>query len=174
MASDDTTTRRRAIRILEDGHSAVGELLDSLPARALSRPGLGGGTWSPKDLVGHLESWEEYAIEALDAWDQGMGVPIDRELWSKGTSVVNAEAVARKASRSAARMLRHAERTHSELIRRLEATSDARWRAPGTPRARRPVGARLGSILGGPTGDFMHAEAHLKDLRAFVAEHGRS
>ena len=98
MAADDLTSRRRAIRILEDGHAAVNALLDRLPPRALSRPGLGGGDWSPKDLVGHLESWEEYAIEALDAWAVGKGVPIDEELWSKGTSKVNVEAVARKAS----------------------------------------------------------------------------
>lgn len=173
MATDDTPTRRRAIRILEEGHAAVHELLDRLPPRALSRPGLGGGDWSPKDLVGHLESWEEYAIDALDAWAVGKGVPIDGELWSKGTSRVNVEAVARKASRSAREMGRHAERTHAELIRRLEAMSDVRWKAPGTPRGRKSVGARLGGILGGPEGDFRHAEAHLKDLRAFVIEHGR-
>ena len=173
MATDDTPSRRRAIRILDDGRAAVNDLLDRLPTRALSRPGLGGGDWSPKDLVGHLESWEEYAIEALDAWAAGRGVPIDREVWSRGTSTVNVEAVARKASRSAAEMRRRAERTHAELIRRVEAMTDARWRAPGTPRARTPAGARLGGILGGPSGDFRHAEAHLKDLRAFVDEHGR-
>lgn len=173
MAADVLVSRRRAIGILEEGHATVNELLDRLPPRALSRPGLGGGDWSPKDLVGHLESWEEYAIEALDAWAEGRGVPIDRELWSKGTTAVNVEAVARKASRSAAEMRRRAERTHAELIRRLASMTDARWTSPGTPRARKPVGARLGGILGGSTGDFRHAEAHLKDLRAFVAEHGR-
>ena len=173
MAADDLVSRRRAVRILDEGHAAVNALLDRLPPRALSRPGLGGGDWSPRDLVGHLESWEEYAIEALDAWDQGSGVPIDKEVWSKGTSRVNVDAVARKASRSAAEMRRHAERTHAELIGRLQAMSDARWKAPGTSRGRKPVGARLGGILGGTTGDFRHAEAHLKDLRAFVAEHER-
>jgi hypothetical protein len=173
MAADDLVSRRNAIRILEEGHAAVSALLDRLPPRALSRPGLGGGDWSPKDLVGHLESWEEYAIEALDAWAEGKGVPIDEEVWSKGTSRVNVDAVARKASRSAPEMRRHAERTHAELVRRFEAMSDARWRAPGTPRGRKPVGARLGGILGGSGGDFRHAQAHLKDLQAFVTEHGR-
>ena len=173
MAVDDLVSRRRAIRILEEAHATVNGLLDRLPPRAVSRPGLGGGDWSPKDLVGHLESWEEYAIDALDAWAMGKGVPIDEELWSRGTTKVNVDAVARKASRSAVEMRRHAERTHAELILRFETMTDARWRAPGTPRARKPVGSRLGGILGGPAGDFRHAEAHLKDLRAFVAEHGR-
>ena len=173
MAVDDLISRRRAIRILDEGHATVNGLVDRLSPRALSCPGLGGGDWSPKDLVGHLESWEEYAIEALDAWTDGRGVPIDAALWSTGTTAVNVEAVARKASRSGAEMRRRAERTHAELIRRLSETTDARWKAPGTPRARKAVGARLGGILGGPTGDFRHADAHLKDLRAFVAEHDR-
>jgi hypothetical protein len=173
MAADNLTSRRRAIRILEDGHATVSALLDLLPPRALSRAGLGGGDWSPKDLVGHLESWEEYAIDALDAWAAGRGVPIDDELWSKGTSKVNVEAVARKFSRPPSEMRRRADRTHGELIGRFEAMSDARWKAPGTPRGRKAAGARLGGILGGPEGDFRHAEAHLKDLRAFVAEYGR-
>ena len=33
--------------------------------------------------------------------------------------------------------------------------------------------ARLGGLLGGPAGPFRHAEAHLKDLEAFVERHGR-
>ena len=66
MAVDDLVSRRRAIRILEEAHATVNGLLDRLPPRAVSRPGLGGGDWSPKDLVGHLESWEEYAIDAHD------------------------------------------------------------------------------------------------------------
>jgi len=173
VTADDLTSRRRAIRILQDGHAAVNELLDRLPPSALSRPGLGGGDWSPKDLVGHLESWEQYAIDAIDAWAEGKGVPIDGELWSKGTTKVNVEAVARKARLPAAEMRRRAERTHAELIARLEAMTDARWPAPGTARGRKPVGARLGGILGGPKGDFRHAEAHFKDLRAFLDEHGR-
>jgi hypothetical protein len=172
MATDETPTRRRAIRILEEGHATTLALVDRLPPRARTTPGLAGKEWSPTDLIGHLESWEEYAIEALDAWAEGRGVPIDKELWSKGTSKVNVEAVERKRMRSAAEMRRRADRTHADLIRRLEAMSDARWRAPGTPRGRKPAGARLGGILGGPAGAFRHADAHLKDLRAFVAEHG--
>jgi hypothetical protein len=35
------------------------------------------------------------------------------------------------------------------------------------------VGERLGGLLGGPAGPFRHAEAHLKDLEAFVERHGR-
>ena len=169
----DAPTRRAAIEILQESNAAVTELLDRLPKRAFITVGLGGGEWSPKDLVGHLESWEEYALEALAAWDEGRGPAIDKELWATSTSKVNRDAVARKASRSGPEMRRKAERTHRDLISLIEHMSDRRWRRPGTSRGRRTVAERLGVMLGGPSGPFRHAEAHLKDLRAFVDRHGR-
>jgi Mycothiol maleylpyruvate isomerase N-terminal domain len=171
MPSDALPSRRQALRILEQGHGSVGELLDRLPRSAMTTPGLGGGEWSPKDLIGHLESWQEYALQALDAWDEGHGPAIDGELWSTSTSKVNQAAVVRKAGRSLSEMRRHADRTYASLAARIEAMSDRRWRQPGTPRGRKAVGERLGSYLGGPAGPFRHAEAHLPQLRLFVERH---
>lgn len=174
MASPDAPTRAHAIRILEAGHTRVRSLIDELAPRAVTIRGLGGGDWSPKDLVGHLASWEEYALEALEAWDEGHGPAIDKALWSSSTNAVNRAAVARKARWSAPEVIRRADATHAELMARLRAMSDARWRRPGTPRGRKAVGVRLGGILAGRRGEpFMHANAHLKDLTEFVAAHRR-
>jgi hypothetical protein len=172
MPPDATPTRRQALRILEQGHRSVYEQLRRLPRASMTTPGLGGGEWSPKDLIGHLESWEEYALQALDAWDDGHGPSIDRALWSTSTSKVNRDAVAAKVDRSLPEMQRRADRTYRDLVARIEAMTDRRWRQPGTPRGRKSVGERLGSYLGGPAGPFRHAEAHLRELRAFVEEHG--
>jgi hypothetical protein len=166
-------SRAQAVRALQDGHRRIHDLLARLPRAALSRPSLGGGDWSPQDLVGHLESWEEYALSALDAWDQGLRPAIDTELSSKGIDGVNREAVERKRARSATEMMREADATHRALIQRLGSLSDERWGSPGTAGASESVAERLGGILGGPTGAFRHADAHLKDLRAFVAERER-
>jgi Mycothiol maleylpyruvate isomerase N-terminal domain len=171
MPSDALPTRRQALRILEQGHRSMDELLRRLPRKAMTTPGLGGGDWSPKDLIGHLESWQEYALQALDAWEQGRGPAIDKELWSTSTSEVNRAAVARKAGRSLPEMRRRADRTYAALAARIGAMSDRRWRQPGTPRGRKAVGERLGSYLGGPAGPFRHAEAHLPQLRSFVERH---
>jgi len=46
------------------------------------------------------------------------------------------------------------------------------WRTPATPRARKPLGARIGGYLAGTTGPFTHDRAHLRDLRAFVEGSG--
>jgi DinB superfamily len=164
-------SRRSALRILEDGHRQVRDLIAQLPPRARTTPGLGGGDWSPKDLIGHLETWEAFALDALHAWDEGHGPAFERELWSRGTNAINREAHERKHRWSFPETVRRADATHAELIGRIEAMSDARWRRPGTARGRKPVGERLGGILGGPRGQFRHADAHLKDLRPFVEAH---
>jgi hypothetical protein len=70
-------TRTEAIGILERERRATLELIDRLPARAITTRGLGGGDWSPKDLIGHLESWEQHALDALDAWARGESAPSD-------------------------------------------------------------------------------------------------
>jgi hypothetical protein len=175
--TDGTTSptpgRLRAIGILDETMREVFSLYDRLPPRARTTPGLGGGDWSPKDLLGHLESWQEYALEALDAWDEGHGPAIDAVIWSTSTSALNRDAVARKAMRRPADQRRRAQLTHERLIARLRGLSDARWRRPGTPRGRTPVGARLGDFLGGAGGRFRHADAHLPQLRSFVAERER-
>ena len=136
--------RDEAVRILRDGRAEVVALLDRLPVRAVSRSGLGGGTWSPKDLIGHLESWEEHALRALEAWSRGEPAPIDRALRADGLTKVNRAEVAWKAKRSAQMALDRAAWTHARLLSVIEEMPDARWRVPATSRARVPLGHRLG------------------------------
>ncbi|HEX9124259.1 MAG TPA: DinB family protein [Actinomycetota bacterium] len=163
----ETPTREQAVRILEEGRAAIDELLARVSRADLVRPGVGGGEWSPKDLVGHLASWEERALEALAAWDRGERAPIDRELYSRRLSDINAEAVARKAGKTYLQVRRAADRTHAELLESIRTMPAERWNAPATPRGRRPLGSRLGQILVG-VGPFGHAQAHVKSLRQLV------
>jgi hypothetical protein len=163
-------SRTQAIQILEQGYVVVRDLVASLPAGAKTRPGIGGGEWSAKDLIGHLASWEEYALEALEAWGNDEGASIDKATYGRGTNVVNAEAVAAKAKMGLSRVVRDADATHAELVAAIRAMSDDRWKRPATSRGRKPLGHRLGGILGGPAGGFRHAQAHLKTLTAFVQE----
>lgn len=82
-------TRREAIRILERERAEVQALIGDLPPRAVTRPGIGRGAWSPKDLIGHLATWEGFALEALDHWDRGTGWPRESELWTRGVNPTN-------------------------------------------------------------------------------------
>jgi hypothetical protein len=169
-ASMDAPSRRQAIRILERGRTEVLMQIDRLPPRGMNRQAIGRGRWSPKDVVGHLATWEGFALEALEAWDVGKGWVRESELWTRGVNPTNRRELERTRKVSAPEVRRRADATHHQLIGRLTTMSDARWRAPATPRARRPLGERLGGILGGPAGPFRHAEAHLRDLRRFVED----
>jgi hypothetical protein len=77
MAEAGPLGRTQAIRILQIGRTQIDALIREIPQRALTTPGLGGGVWSPRDLVGHLASWEEHALDAVVAWERGERAPID-------------------------------------------------------------------------------------------------
>jgi hypothetical protein len=163
--------RDEAIRILRTDHLKTWELLDRIAGYALTTPGLGGGDWSPKDLIGHLESWEQHALDAMDAWSHGRVAPSDRALRTMGLDAFNLAEVRRKAAWSLARTVDSAAATHRRLLAALGAISADAWAAPPTNRSRRALGTHLGGILGGPAGSFRHDLAHHPELEAFAADH---
>jgi len=164
-------TRTEAIRILERDRRTTLELIHRLPDRAITTRGLGGGDW--KDLVGHLESWEQHGLDALEAWARGEPAPSDVALRSVGLNGLNRAEVERKSRWSAAKSLRSAGETHQRIVAAIRSLPEDRWLAPATRRARRPLGRSIGGILGGPSGPFRHDAAHHPDLREFVAVHAR-
>jgi hypothetical protein len=166
-----TPTREEAIRIVRMDRIRTRELLARVPTRALKTSGLGGGDWSPKDLVGHLESWEQHALDALAAWSRGAVAPSDHALRTVGLDAFNLAEVMRKAGWSVAQSVDSADATHRRLVVALRSISDDAWSAPPTRRATRSLGTHLGVILGGPAGPFRHDPAHHPDLEAFAAAH---
>jgi hypothetical protein len=166
----DVPTRREAILVLTRQRAEVLALLERLPARARTRPGLGGGDWSPKDLLGHLESWERHALDALEAWARDEPAPVDVALRRDGLTAVNAREVQRRARRPYGRVASEAAATHAALLEAIRSMPRARWVAPATSRGRAALGVRLGRLLVG-AGPFGHDRAHLRDLAAFVEDH---
>ena len=173
MAGAGLLGRRQAIRILERGRTQIDALILEIPKQALTTPGLGGGVWSPKDLVAHLASWEEHALDAVAAWERGERAPIDELGRMLSTRAINDQNVRRKSGWSFARVQRESERTHEELIDAIRTLDVDRWTASIGPRGRRPLWQRLGGILSGPGGPFRHDESHLPSLADFVSRHGR-
>jgi hypothetical protein len=161
------TTRHEAIEILERGHGTIRRLTKEVPPQWMARPGVGGGAWSPKDLLGHLCLWEEKVLEALASWDSGERAPIDREIHTRSISEINAEGVRMRSRHTLARVLREWDNVHGDLVRAIRTMSDARWENPATPRGRKSLGHRMGQFLVGD-GPFEHADAHVQDLKMFV------
>ena len=169
--ADDVPSRSEAIRFTRDDRQRTLALLDGLAADTFTTTGLGGGEWSPKDLIGHLESWEGFALEALDEWERGDAPAIGVQLQSLGTDELNRREVERKAGRSLEEIRTSAAETHARLLERFEALTDARWSEPPLAGEEFTVGGRLGSILGGTLGGFRHDPDHWTELEAFVAAH---
>jgi hypothetical protein len=160
-------TRQAAIEVLERGHAAVRRLLKEIPDHWTARPGVGGGDWSPKDLVAHLTFWEERVLEARAPGGPRARGPLQREIYSRSIGSINEEAVRARSRHTLAKVLRDWDNVHGELIRTIRTMPDARWENPATPRGRKSLEHRIGQLLVGRE-PFGHAEAHVKDLEAFV------
>ena len=89
-----------------------------------------------------------------------------------GSTAVNAEALAEAASLRPSALIERSLETHAALVAAVRAVPADRWVRPPSTRGR-PLGLRVGSILGGPGGPFRHADAHLPDLRTFVSGRAR-
>src|SRR3954453_21531896 len=100
--ADDAPGRQDAIRVAREDRARTNALLGSIDPSAFETTGLGGGAWSPKDLVGHLVTWGENALAALDALDRDEAGAIGAGLRSLGPDEFNRRAVERKASMSGA------------------------------------------------------------------------
>ncbi|MGH2650097.1 MAG: DinB family protein [Actinomycetota bacterium] len=166
-------SKRAALRILETEHHAISELIGRLGPDEFTRPAtIGDADWSARDLLSHLTSWDQHALDALDAWGRGQPAPVQRPLRAKGLNALNAETLAADRHRSPSSVRERYDEVHGWLVSEIRAVSAAAWRSPPTARARRPLGDVLGGILSGPDGLFAHASAHLSDLRAFVKSVG--
>ncbi len=138
---------------------------------ALETTGLGGGEWSPKDLIGHLAVWEQHALDAIAAWDRGERPPIADALETLGTDEVNRRAVRAKAALTLETVRSDATRTHAALLDAIESFDEESWSATPEADSGRSRGQHIGSILGGALGLFRHDPDHWADLEAFARDH---
>ena len=152
-------SRDEAVGLLEQQHDAVAELFAELDADAFTRRGtMGGSGWSAKDLAAHLGSWEEFSLETMDAFD-GAGA----------TDRINEREMQRFLDTDPAHVLTRFEDLHRRLVGAIRRMSDEAWASEYPFYAEADtLGERVGGLLGSDDGDFMHASAHLPDLRAYV------
>lgn len=169
--ADDVPGKGEAIRLAHEDRERTNALLAAIDPSAFETTGLGGGTWSPKDLVGHLETWEENALAALDAWDRGEPAPIGAQLQALGTDEFNRREVERKAPTPPDTTRTSAAATHARMLERFASIADDAWTSEPLAGEDGTMGGRLGGTLGGELGPFRHDADHWPDLEAFAAEH---
>jgi hypothetical protein len=173
------TTRSEALDTLREGQERLDELLADLPDAEMERAAtIGDGDWSAKDLIGHIATWEELALRAIDEWRGGeipwvetSEGPFSAPATGK-IDAVNARTVAEKRALSLQETRDRARDIHSRLMRSLEEIPDEEWTAkafyPTPNNRRRHLSTLLGAILAGPGRPFGHASHHGTDLESFV------
>lgn len=163
--------RAEALAILEQSHQTLDGLIAQMDDAALARSGLGGGEWSPLDLIGHIAFWESMALSAAADWRAGRPAQIWNQFGPEGVGMdaLNAANVESNRALPPATLREQARATYAEIVRLIETMTDEEWNAdaPGgeTPHA---VGEHLGALMGADDGPFRHGNAHLADLEAFV------
>jgi Mycothiol maleylpyruvate isomerase N-terminal domain len=164
-------SRDEAVGLLEQQHGAVAELLSELDEDAFTRRGtIGGGDWSAKDLAAHLGSWEAFSLEAIEAFGRGERPAIEDRIAPEGAiDRINADELARFLDADPQQVLTRFEDLHRRVVGEIRRMEDEAWAAPypHNPDAD-TLGDRVGALLSSDDGDFMHASAHLPDLRAYV------
>jgi uncharacterized damage-inducible protein DinB len=121
METEPVTTADRAglVSRIQRSWDELHGSIARLDAAGMVEPGTDG--WSVKDHLAHLAAWEGAVLSLLDGQDPlaAMGVaPGD-------TEVENEQIRERYAGRPLAEVRELAERTHSRLLERLSAMSDA-------------------------------------------------
>jgi hypothetical protein len=167
-------SRNEAVTILDEGQGLLRHVLVGLTEEQLVEPRtIGGGDWSAKDLIGHLETWERLALIALDEWRLGRRPTIEDTLASPtGVDDLIAAKVEQKRAHPLEVVQGDADTTHVELTEEIKRMSDQEWSAKASyetlSNRRHRLGSLLGSILGAPQRPFGHAFAHLPDLESYV------
>lgn len=158
-------SRQDAIETLRDARARLTALIDGLSDMQLQTSAtLGGGSWSIKDLLGHLASWEERALH----WLERGGAP--PKATYPPTDEFNAAEVERKARSPLDVVKDETRRSHKRLIEAIESTPDELWlsRVPVDGDTLQ-LGQLVGMILAGDDhGPFAHDLAHLADVEAYV------
>jgi hypothetical protein len=164
---------QEAVAAIDGSHREVHALLAGISLDQLEEPAtIGDGEWSAKDLVGHLTTWEEIALAAIDEWRAGERPAIEHTFATGGGDTLNADEVARKSTETPEELLRAFDEVHGRLRERLGGVTTEEWTSPGPYEiegASRTLGSLIGGVLGSESGEFQHFAAHRSDLRAFSA-----
>ena len=116
--------RRKLLERLDREWQAVLQSFQDVPDEAMLEPGVV-GEWSMKDLLGHITTWEDEAIKALDVMMQGKRTPRYKEYG--GIDAFNARESAKKANLSLEEVQKQLGDTHHRLVAQVPRMPEEHW-----------------------------------------------
>ena len=160
-----TPTREQAVTILTTCRAWTDGAMSALSLAQLEAPTtLGDGTWTVKDLLGHLASWETRALEII-------GIRQREEHLYASADEFNAHHLEIKRVWSLEEVRDDYGAVRSELVQAIVEMEDERWLAKiETASGRSSLALVLAKLLnGGKYGYLAHDFAHRRDLEKAVA-----
>jgi hypothetical protein len=166
------TSRDEALTTLARGHDEIQALLRRLPAVHMATAGIGGGEWSPKDLLGHLALWQEIALRTVRESGDGERPWIVGVFAQPGPGP-NDDELAARAGWSLDRAREAYAGSYADVVVTLQGLGLDEWDLPVDGWTEQPatLGGLLGVVLGKDDLPFGHAYAHIPELAVFVAHH---
>ena len=163
-----TPTRAQAVEILRACRASTEATIAPLSPKQLTMPTvLGDGTWSIKDLLGHLATWEERALVTA-----GLRSAPKRAPAFASVAEFNAHHLERKRAWSLAKVRKDYDAVRTDLVVGIEAMDDERWYEKIDVGGKRSALALvLAKMLNGDKhGLFAHDLAHARDLERAARE----
>ncbi|MDB5074675.1 MAG: hypothetical protein JWO42_854 [Chloroflexi bacterium] len=155
--------RNTLMTAVEESWRRFDTAIAGLDEAALTVPGVV-GEWSIKDLVGHVASWEQRAVQHVERWRRGE----PPEVGAVSTDEYNAREAERRHGWTLAKVMDDAADTRLSLRAALTSITDAEWATVITIEERvRTRGEWIGGALGGDEGPGTHAAEHAMEIRAW-------
>jgi hypothetical protein len=124
--------RSQLLKRLGDAWNALGAAYADLPEQVIVTPGVA-GTWSIKDIIAHVTSWEEESLKHLPLVLEG-GRPPRYSVTYGGIDAFNALTAQRTRALPLSEVLRQRDDTHRRLVAFVrgvpedQLTAEARFR----------------------------------------------
>jgi len=173
-----TASRDTALKQLTIEHNEVLALIDALTEAEMTQPDtIEYGLYydqelSFQDLLAHLITYEAYAVETIQAWKRGQKhAVIDAMLDPRAARRIHYAGIEDRRGQSLAQTLEEWETTQVNLMRAIEALSDADWTSPAPFASKTPIdlGGALEIILVAPPRPlYRHLPVHIPDSQAYL------
>ncbi len=157
-------TQREILDTIEESWRTLDEAVAGLSEDDQQEPGIV-GSWSIKDVVGHVTAWDCLVVGYLEHWRQGQ--PSPRRDWDS-TDEYNAREAIRRRDWTLTQVFDEAADIRRRLRGLIAGMTDEEWATVVTLNDReRPLGEWVGGATGGDDGPGTHAAEHAAALRTW-------
>ena len=173
-----TVDPETAVRLLQEEHQAIRQLIDALTPEQMTRPdtirhGLyPGQKCSFKDLLAHLICYEAYTLEALESWEAGEKHWITGAMRSPALGrEVHFGGIAQRADQSLHMTIEEWQTTAAGLDAAIAGFDAESWRqpAPYEDSVATDLGGMIEEIIVAPPRPlYRHLPVHIPDADAYI------